>query len=121
VGLEVAPCTPRFEADPRSALRLRRLIRYRRIDVVHAHTAHALGLGALATIASGVPLVVARRVDFHLRANVGTRWKYGRAAVVVAVSRAVADLATDGRPRQDRRSSRRYGSIAASFRPPPTR
>ena len=96
-GLEVAPCMPRFEADPRSALRLRRLIRYRHIDVVHAHTAHALGLGALATIASGVPLVVARRVDFHLRANVGTRWKYGRAAVVVAVSRAVAEiLATDG-------------------------
>ncbi len=96
-GLEVAPFSPRFEADPRAAMRLRRLIRNRRIELVHAHTAHALGLAAIATIASGVPLVAARRVDFHLRHNVGTRWKYGRAAAVIAISRAVADiLALDG-------------------------
>jgi glycosyltransferase involved in cell wall biosynthesis len=83
-GLEVAPFTPRFEADPRAAMRLRRLIRNRRIELVHAHTAHALGLAAIATIASGVPLVAAR-------------WKYGRAAAVIAISRAVADiLASDG-------------------------
>src|SRR5690349_3906359 len=60
VGLEVASCTPRFEVDPRGALRLRRLIRNRRIDLVHAHTAHALGLAAIATIGSRVPLVAAR-------------------------------------------------------------
>ncbi|HKW46037.1 MAG TPA: glycosyltransferase family 4 protein [Gemmatimonadaceae bacterium] len=96
-GLEVAPCTPRFEADPRAAMRLRRLIKNRRIELVHSHTAHALGLASLATIASGVPLVAARRVDFHLRDNFGTRWKYGRAAAVIAISRAVADiLASDG-------------------------
>ena len=96
-GLEVAPCTPRFEADPRSAMRLRRLITNRRIELVHAHTAHALGLAAVATVGSRVPLVAARRVDFHLRDNFGTRWKYGRAAAVIAISHAVADvLASDG-------------------------
>src|SRR5690348_8419706 len=96
-GLEVVGCAPRFEADPRAAMRLRRLMRKRRIEVVHAHTAHALGLAAIATIGSGVPLVAARRVDFHLRENFGTRWKYGRAAAVIAISRAVADvLARDG-------------------------
>jgi glycosyltransferase involved in cell wall biosynthesis len=96
-GVEVAPCSPRFEADPRAAMRLRRLIRNRRIELVHAHTAHALGLAAMATIASGVPLVASRRVDFHLRDNVGTRWKYGRAAAVIAISRAVAKiLVADG-------------------------
>lgn len=96
-GLEVAPCSPRFEADPRGAMRLRRLIKNRRIELVHAHTAHALGLASIATIASGVPLVATRRVDFHLRSNVGTRWKYGRTAAVIAISRAVADvLASDG-------------------------
>ena len=96
-GVEVAPCAPRFEADPRAAMRVRRLIRNRRIELVHAHTAHALGLAAMATIATGVPLVASRRVDFHLRDNVGTRWKYGRAAAVIAISRAVADiLVADG-------------------------
>ena len=96
-ALEVVACTPRFEADPRVALRLRRFIRNRRVDLVHAHTAHAVGLGALATIVSGHPLVASRRVDFHLRPNVGTRWKYGRAAAVIAISHAVADvLASDG-------------------------
>src|SRR5438105_3073004 len=96
-GLEVVSCAPRFEADPRAAIRLRRVIRNRRIDLVHAHTAHALGLAAVATMATGIPFVAARRVDFHLRANIGTRWKYGRTAAVIAVSRAVADiLAADG-------------------------
>jgi glycosyltransferase involved in cell wall biosynthesis len=80
-----------------AALRLRRTIRDDRIDVVHAHTAHAIGVAALATIGMEIPLVVARRVDFHLRRNFGTRWKYGRAAGIIAVSRAVASiLESDG-------------------------
>jgi glycosyltransferase involved in cell wall biosynthesis len=96
-GLEVVSCNPRLEADPRAALRLRRIIRNRRIELIHAHTAHALGLAAVANVGSGVPLVAARRVDFHLRRNLGTQWKYGRAAAVIAISRAVADiLAADG-------------------------
>jgi len=96
-GIEVVGCAPRFEADPRVGLQLRRLMRNRGIDVVHAHTAHAVGLGAVATIASDVPLVAARRVDFHLRANLGTRWKYRHADAIIAISGAVAIvLASDG-------------------------
>jgi glycosyltransferase involved in cell wall biosynthesis len=96
-GIEVVACAPRFEADPRVGLRLRRFIRNRGIDVVHAHTAHAVGLGSVATIATRIPLVAARRVDFHLRANLGTRWKYGHADAIIAISRAVATiLVSDG-------------------------
>jgi glycosyltransferase involved in cell wall biosynthesis len=87
-------CAPAFEADPRSVLGLRRRIATLGVDVVHAHTAHAVGLGALATVTTAVPLVVSRRVDFHLRHNAGTRWKYGRAAVIAAISRAVGDVLT---------------------------
>lgn len=93
-GLRVVGCAPAFEADPRAVLGLRRRIDTLDVDVVHAHTAHAVGLGALATVATDVPLVVSRRVDFHLRQNAGTRWKYGRAAVIAAISRAVADVLT---------------------------
>jgi glycosyltransferase involved in cell wall biosynthesis len=50
----------------------------------------------MATLATGVPLVVARRVDFPLRGNAGTRWKYGRAARIVSVSNAVANVLVAG-------------------------
>jgi len=88
-GLEVVPSAPAFEADLRAALALRRLILRDRVDIAHAHTAHAAGLVALATLRTRVPFVIARRVDFPLRDNVGTRLKYRRAAAVIAVSHAV--------------------------------
>ena len=89
-GLEVVDCSPAFEADPRAAIQLRREIGKRGIEIVHAHTAHAVAVGALATLGTSVRLVVARRVDFPLRSNAGTRWKYGRAAAIIAISKAVA-------------------------------
>ena len=93
-GLQVVPCAPRFEADPVAVFALRRRLRELRIDIVHAHTGHAVGLGALATLGTTVRLVVSRRVDFPLRRNAGTRWKYGRAAAIIAISRAVAAVLT---------------------------
>jgi glycosyltransferase involved in cell wall biosynthesis len=89
-GLVTVDCSPTSELDVLAAWRLRRAIRDHAIDIVHAHTAHAVAVAAVATLRSSVPLVVARRVDFRLRDNAGTRWKYGRAAVIVAISRAVA-------------------------------
>jgi glycosyltransferase involved in cell wall biosynthesis len=96
-GLTVVDCSPFGEIDPRAAWRLRGVIRDHRIDVVHAHTAHAVAVAALAMLRTNVPLVISRRVDFPLRANAGTRWKYGRASAVIAISQAVARvLATSG-------------------------
>lgn len=95
-GLEVVACSPASEVDPRAAWGLRTAIRERAIDIVHAHTAHAVAVAAVATLGTGIPMVVARRVDFPLRANIGTRWKYGRAAAIVAVSRAVASVLERG-------------------------
>src|SRR5205823_14687631 len=54
----------------------------------------AVTLGAVASWRTDVPLVVARRVDFPLHHNLLTRWKYDRAAAVIAVSQAVADVVT---------------------------
>ena len=100
-GLTVHECAPAFEADPRAVLALRRRIVGSQIEIVHAHTAHAVGLGALATLGLDVPLVASRRVDFHLRRNFGTGWKYGRVAAIIAISHAVADvLVSDGIARE---------------------
>jgi glycosyltransferase involved in cell wall biosynthesis len=89
-GLICVDCAPANEIDPLAAWRLRRAIGAHAIDIVHAHTAHAVAVAALATVGSGVPFVVSRRVDFGLRNNAGTRLKYARAAAFIAISQAVA-------------------------------
>ena len=100
-GAQVLPLSPLSELDPLAALRLRAIVNRERPDVVHAHTAHAVTPAALATMGTGVPMVLTRRVDFPLKRNAGTRWKYGRAAAIVAVSAAVADsLVASGIPRE---------------------
>ncbi|HET7583604.1 MAG TPA: glycosyltransferase family 4 protein [Gemmatimonadaceae bacterium] len=90
-GIEVIPCAPAFEGDPAAAMGLRRALRRVHADLVHAHTGHAVMLGALATWRTGMPLVVTRRVSRALRGGPVTTWKYGRAAMTIAISRAVAD------------------------------
>jgi glycosyltransferase involved in cell wall biosynthesis len=95
-GLMVVDCNPIGEMDLRAAWRLRTVIRENRIDIVHAHTAHAVSIAGLATLRTETRVVVARRVDFALRANIGTRWKYRRAAAIIAVSNAVARVLVRG-------------------------
>lgn len=59
--------------------------------LLHAHDAHAVTLAGLVSLATGVPLVATRRVDFHLRRP--GFWR--RASCVLAISSAVADVLTD--------------------------
>lgn len=100
-ALPVVRCAPLAEFDPVAVTRLRRVIRVHRVQIVHAHTGHAVGLAALAAAGTRAKVVVTRRVDFRLRDNWGTRWKYRRAAAIVAISRAVAEaLAESGIARE---------------------
>jgi len=89
-GFGAIPWRPRGELDAVAAVRLRRWVRSSGARVVHAHTAHALGLALLALMGMrSRPLVVgSRRVSFPLRSAL-SRWKYGRADAVVAVSEEV--------------------------------
>ena len=90
MGLEVHPLRPFAEFDPFAVLALRRIINSHNAQIVHAHSGHAVGLAALATVGTPTRLVVTRRVDFKLRNNSGTRWKYSRAKAIIAISSAVA-------------------------------
>ena len=95
-GLEVVACTARGELDLRAAMKLRAAIRRSSVDVVHAHTAHGVTLGAFAVFGTQVPLVAARRVDFPLRRGPASKWKYGRASRIIAVSEAVKRVLVRG-------------------------
>ncbi len=58
--------------------------------IIHAHTGHAAGTAALAAWA-GVPAVSHRRVDFAV-SGLSARLKYGAAAKIVCVSKAIAGI-----------------------------
>ncbi|MBI3563741.1 MAG: glycosyltransferase [Elusimicrobia bacterium] len=78
-----------FEVRPLSLFGLLKDAR-REGAVVHAHTGRTAGFAVWAKIA-GVPFVAHRRVDFAV-GFVASRWKYGLAGKVVAVSKAIADI-----------------------------
>ncbi|MFL5575251.1 MAG: glycosyltransferase family 4 protein [Gemmatimonadaceae bacterium] len=101
-ALPVVRCAPLAEFDPVAVTRLRRVVRVHRVQIVHAHTGHAVGLAALATAGTRARVVVTRRVDFRLRDNWGTRWKYRRADAIIAISRAVAEALAESGIARDR-------------------
>jgi L-malate glycosyltransferase len=89
-GLELVPLTPRTEMDLSAAWRLARVIARERPDVVHAHDPHGVAMAALAlsmsTQPAKPPLVAARRVDFHLKGNALSRWKYRQVDCFICAS-----------------------------------
>jgi glycosyltransferase involved in cell wall biosynthesis len=102
-GLELVPLTPRTEMDLAAAYRLSRVIRRLAPDVLHAHDPHAVAMAALA-LSMGAPdprppLVAARRVDFHLKDNALSRWKYRQVDRFVCASDLIRSmLLQDGVP-----------------------
>src|SRR5512134_1457005 len=79
-GMELIPLAPRTEMDLSAAWRLSRLVKQLGPDIVHAHDPHGVAMAALALSMSAQlakpPLVASRRVDFRLRGNALSRWKY---------------------------------------------
>ncbi len=102
-GLELVPLAPKTEMDLSAAWRLSRLIKQVRPDVIHAHDPHAVAMAALALSMStqpvNPPLVAARRVDFHIKGNALSRWKYRQVDCFICASDAIRGmLIGDGIP-----------------------
>lgn len=95
-GLELLPLAPRNEMDLSAAWRLSRAIKRLRPDVVHAHDPHAVAMSALALSMSTqprrAPLVAARRVDFRLKGNALSRWKYDQVDRFICASEAIRQI-----------------------------
>jgi glycosyltransferase involved in cell wall biosynthesis len=102
-GLELLPLTPKTEMDLSAAWRLSRLIKRLAPDIVHAHDPHGVAMAALAlsmsTQLAKPPLVAARRVDFHLKDNALSRWKYRQVDCFICASEAIRRMViADGVP-----------------------
>jgi glycosyltransferase involved in cell wall biosynthesis len=100
-GHDLMALAPSSELDFSSAWKLSRIIRQLKPDVVHAHDSHAVAMAttALSMITSGAvpPLLMSRRVDFHIRKNALSRWKYNRVDCFVCASDAIRKiLVSDG-------------------------
>jgi glycosyltransferase involved in cell wall biosynthesis len=94
-GLELVPLAPRTEMDLTAAWRFARVVKRLNPDVVHAHDPHAIAMAAVAlSFASASSrhepaFVASRRVDFHLKGNSFSRWKYRRVDCFIAASDAI--------------------------------
>lgn len=87
-GLPVFAVSPWSEMALWEAARLRRFLKKNRTNIFHAHTGHALGVGALAARGSPARFVATRRVDFPVRGGL-SRWKYGAPQAWGAISSMV--------------------------------
>ncbi len=112
-GLELIPIAPKTEMDLTAAWRFARLVKKLEPDVIHAHDPHGVAMASLAlslgaapasSAKSGSPgrvptLVASRRVDFHLKGNSFSRWKYRQVDCFIAASEAIRQmLVADGVP-----------------------
>ena len=96
-GLRTMALNPKGEFDVQAGWQLHKLLRTMVPDVVHLHDPMGIALMAMALKMqprlTPRPLVVAsRRVDFHLRQNSFSKWKYRHVDVFIAVSRMIASM-----------------------------
>ena len=96
-GIRVREVTWRIGLDPRALVALTAEARVAG-SLVHAHDAHAVSVGGAAARLARRPYVVTRRVDFHLRRPA----YWARAARVIAISHAVAEVLIQDRIAPDR-------------------
>lgn len=102
-GHDLIRLAPAHEVDFASAFRLARIVRDLSPDLIHAHDPHAVSMASMAlSTVSGrrrPALVIARRVDFHLKRNAFSRWKYKQADAAICSSNAIrAMVIADGVP-----------------------
>jgi glycosyltransferase involved in cell wall biosynthesis len=105
-GLDLVPLAPMTEMDLSAAWKLSRLMKQLRPDVIHAHDPHGVAMAALALSMSGArtprplpPLIASRRVDFHIKGNALSRWKYRQVDCFICASDAIRQmLLSDGIP-----------------------
>ncbi|MBI2219619.1 MAG: glycosyltransferase family 4 protein [Acidobacteria bacterium] len=98
-GHDLILFAPRSEMDLGAAWKLSRVIRQMSPDIIHAHDSHAVAMAASALSMASPrpcpPLVMSRRVDFHIRRNALSRWKYNQVDRFLCASDAIRRMLID--------------------------
>ncbi len=85
-----------FSLNPLVAVQIKKICRSRKISHLHTHDSHAHTFAVLANslFKLNIPLVVHRRVDFPVKANWRSAWKYNHASVkaIICVSDFIRKL-----------------------------
>ncbi len=114
-GAVVHEISPKFRRLA-AALAIRRLVRARRVDIVHANEPHALTSAWLARAHRFVPVIVSRRVELPLSSDSFSLARYRAASRVVAVSDFVEkSMAGVACPQTSRSDFRGRGNSRAGF------
>jgi L-malate glycosyltransferase len=104
-GLDLIGLAPRSELDLAAAWRLARVLKQVEPAIVHAHDPHGVAVAATATGFGGLAvkptLVASRRVDFPLKLNALSQWKYRQVAAFLCASECIRQiLIAQGIPRE---------------------
>ncbi len=96
------PIRMRNELDFISGFKIARLCKKKQYNILHLHTAHALAIGLWAKMFHPkLKLIAVRRVDFHIKKNWFSQFKYNSALTdkIVCISNAIKQvLLSDGIP-----------------------
>lgn len=100
-GPDLIPLAPRSELDLAAAWRLGRILRDLNPAIVHAHDPHGVAMAAAAlgfvaaqsSKGTRAPVLVAsRRVDFALKLNALSRWKYRQVSLFICASDCIRQM-----------------------------
>jgi glycosyltransferase involved in cell wall biosynthesis len=78
-----------------SAFQLKRYCNQKKIDIVHMHSSGSHGVGVLsAALGNKSKFVLSRRVDFELKNNYLSRWKYNHPSIkkILCVSNKIKEI-----------------------------
>jgi glycosyltransferase involved in cell wall biosynthesis len=98
-GHDLIRLAPAREVDFAAAFRLARVLRELDPELIHAHDPHAVSMASMAL--STLPdrrrpgLIIARRVDVHLKRNAFSRWKYKQADAAICASNAIRAMVVE--------------------------
>jgi glycosyltransferase involved in cell wall biosynthesis len=77
-------------------IKLRNICKGFNIDIIHAHDSKAHSLAFVSSVLFGLrkPIVVSRRVDFPVKANLFSKWKYNNPFIkkYICVSKAIKEI-----------------------------
>ena len=82
-----------YELDLYSAYKLKRISQKIKPDIIHIHSAHAHSIAVLSSLLfrNHLPLILSRRVDFEIKKNWFSKFKYNHDSIkkIICVSNAV--------------------------------